>query len=71
VIVVGGGDSAMEEAIVLTTFATEVTIVYRGDTLRASKAMQDKVKANNKIQMLYNSEITKIEGENKVEKVSI
>lgn len=71
VIVVGGGDSAMEEACVLTNFAEHVTIVYRGDGLRASQIMQDKAKANPKISIVYNTVITEISGENKVEKVKL
>lgn len=71
VIVVGGGDSAMEEATVLTNFANQVTVIYRGDVLKASQAMQDKAKANSKIKFLFNSEVVEILGEQKVEKVKI
>ena len=71
VIVVGGGDSAMEEAQVLTKFANEVTIVHRRDKFRASDAMQQKVLANPKVKVIWNSEVAEILGDDKVTGVEI
>lgn len=64
--VVGGGDSAMEEATFLTRFARSVTVIHRRDTLRASKIMQDRAFANDKISFLWDSEVTEVLGEDRV-----
>jgi thioredoxin reductase (NADPH) len=69
--VVGGGDSAMEEATFLTKFAKSVTVVHRRDTLRASKIMQDRALANPKIRFAWNSAVSDVLGESQVEGVEL
>ena len=70
-LVVGGGDSAVEEAIFLTRFAKSVTIVHRRDELRAQKVLQDRAFANEKISFIWDSVVKEIKGENRVESVVI
>lgn len=69
VAIVGGGDSAMEESLFLTRFAKKVYIIHRRDSFRASKIMQDKVFANEKIEVIWNSIVVEMKGENILESV--
>lgn len=69
--VVGGGDTAMEEAIFLTKFARTVTVIHRRDELRASKIMQDRAFANDKIRFLWDSEVVSIQGDDRVTGVTV
>lgn len=71
VAVVGGGDSAMEEALVLTKYASEVTIIHRRDAFRASAAMTDEVLKNPKIKVIWNTEVKEVKGELKIESLEL
>jgi thioredoxin reductase (NADPH) len=69
--VVGGGDSAIEEAIFLTKFATKVTLIHRREELRASKIMQERALANDKIDFAWNSVVEEVLGDTTVEGVTL
>jgi thioredoxin reductase (NADPH) len=69
--VVGGGDSAMEEALFLTRFAAKVYLIHRRDTFKASKIMQERALAHEKIEVIWNTEIAELKGEAKLEAVTL
>jgi thioredoxin reductase (NADPH) len=69
--VVGGGDSAVEEATFLTKFADKVTLIHRRDQLRASKIMQDRALSNPKIEFLWNHTVSRVLGDNQVDGVEV
>jgi thioredoxin reductase (NADPH) len=70
-IIVGGGDTAMEDATFLTRFANSVTLVHRKDSLKASKAMQDRARSNPKIKFIWNTVIDEIKGDKSVNSVRL
>lgn len=71
IVVVGGGDSALTEAIFLTKFAKEVTIIHRRDALRATKIYQDRALANPKIKFLWNSVVREVKGDKMVQSIVV
>ncbi len=71
VVVVGGGDTAMDEALALANYAREVVVVHRRDQLRACKLLQERVRANKKISFIWNSVVEDIVGESRVEAVKL
>ena len=71
VAVVGGGDTAMEEALTLTKFAKKVYIIHRRDSFRASKIMQERVFSNKKIEVIWNAQVVEVMGKNRLEGIKI
>jgi thioredoxin reductase (NADPH) len=71
ILVVGGGDTAIQEADFLTKFASKVTVIHRRDELRATKVLQEKAFANERVEFIWNSNVVAIEGEKEVERVRI
>ncbi len=71
VAVIGGGNSAAEEALFLTKFATKVYLIHRRDKLRAEKILQDRLKENSKIEFIWNSEVTKFNGNDDLEAIDL
>jgi thioredoxin reductase (NADPH) len=70
-VVIGGGDAAMEDALALTKFAKTVTLIHRRNEFRASKIMQDRVMHNPKVKVMFETEVTAISGENKLNGITI
>lgn len=71
IVVVGGGDTAIQEADFLTKFASKVTVIHRRDELRATKVLQEKAFANKRIEFIWNANVVAIEGEKEVEWVNV
>ena len=71
VVVVGGGDSALQEALFLTKFASRVRIIHRRDSLRAGATLQHRARENPKIEFVWNSVVTSVNGEDKVESITV
>ena len=71
VAVIGGGNSAAEEALFLTKFATKVYLIHRRDKLRAEKILQDRLKENSKIEFIWNSEVTKFNGNDDLDSIDL
>ena len=71
IFVIGGGNSAVQEAVFLTKFAKSVTLLVRKDYLRCSKALNEKLAVNEKIKVMFNTEILEVSGENKIQKVTV
>lgn len=71
IVVVGGGDTAIQEADFLTKFASKVTVIHRRDELRATKVLQEKAFANKRIEFIWNANVVAIQGEREVERIKV